>query len=218
MRKLVLSSGLLSCLLLVAGCPKKKADDGDAAADAAIDAAIAAAADATAAPVLPNAKNADKVATFPAQTKLEDDGEKPTRNAVVHTAPKGGDVVANIPAGTDVTKVAEYQEDFLITFADPKNANDTLMGWIDKAAFTGAVATKTTLKDGGAGDASVDSGAHAAVDAGTTLKCGANEALVHISATGTSCKKKCKDDKDCKKPPCGVAKSTAGVAKVCVND
>ena len=48
---------------------------------------------------------------------------------------------------TDVTTIAEYENAFLITFADPKTPSDTLMGWLDKGSFT-YVAPKDAGADG----------------------------------------------------------------------
>jgi hypothetical protein len=219
MRKLLLMSGLLPCLLLVAGCPKKKDGEADAAAEAdATAAAEPAATDAAAAPAAPAAKNAADVARFAAETKVEDDGAKPAAFAAARTSPKGGSVVATLKPGTDVTKVAEYQDCFLVTFADPKDASATLMGWIEKGSFTYVAPKDAGAKDAAAGDAGpVDAGA-AAVDAGAP-KCAANEERVTLSAAVSACKKKCKEDKECAKGPCSVASTTAGKAvKVCAAD
>lgn len=222
MRKLLLLSGLLPCLLLLAGCPKKKEAEADAAvAEDATAAAEPPATDAAAAPPAPAAKNAAEVARFAAETKVEDDGAKPAVFAPARTSPKGGSVVATLKPGTDVTKIAEYQECFLVTFADPKDANTTLMGWIEKGSFTyvapkDAGATDAAAADAGRVDAGVvDAGA---VDAGPP-KCAANEERVTLSATVTACKKKCKEDKECTKGPCSVASSVTGKAvKVCAAD
>lgn len=215
MRKLLLVSGLLPCLLLVAGCPKKKDADADAAADATA-AAEPAATDAAAAAAPVNAKNGADVARFAAETKVDDDGAKPATFAPARTSPKGGNVVATLKPGTDVTKIAEYQDCFLVTFADPKDANTQLMGWIEKGSFTYVAPKDAGAKDGAAGDAGpADAGA---VDAGPP-KCAAGEERVTLSATETACKKKCKDDKECKKGPCSVASAVGGKAvRVCAAD
>ena len=120
MRKLVLLSGLLPCLLLLAGCPKK-GGDADAAAEAAAPDPAEAGAAAPNAPPVPDAKNKADVARFQNETAISDDETKPANWVNARTSPKGGGVVANLKPGTDVHKHAEYQDCFLVTFADPKD-------------------------------------------------------------------------------------------------
>lgn len=220
MRKLVLLSGLLPCLLLVAGCPKKDGD-ADAAADGAAPDPDAAAATAPAnAPPVPDAKNKADVARFQNETAVPDDDSKPAAFVNARKSPKTGAIVASLKPGTDIHKHAEYQDCFLVTFADPKDAHTTLMGWIEKSSFTYVAPRDAGPKDAAAGDAApADAGAPAPVDAGPP-KCAANEALVTLSATSTLCKKKCKDDKECTKGPCSTAKAAANNAavRVCAAD
>jgi hypothetical protein len=215
MRKLVLS-GLLPCLLLLAGCPKKGAGDADAAAEAA--APDEAGAAATNAPPVPDAKNKADVARFQNETAISDDDTKPANFVSARTSPKGGAVVASLKPGTDVHKHAEYQDCFLVTFPDPKDANTTLMGWIEKSSFTYVAPRDAGIKDAATDGPVVDAGT-AVVDAGPP-KCAATEALVTLSATSTLCKKKCTKDADCKNGPCSPATNatTKAVVKVCAAD
>lgn len=213
MRKLALLTGLLPCLLLLAGCPKK-GGDADAAAEAAAPDPDATAA-APAAPPVPEAKNKADVARFQNETAVADDETKPVSFVSARTSPKGGTVVATLKPGTDIHKHAEYQDCFLVTFADPKDANTTLMGWIEKSSFTYVAPKDAGPKDAAAADAAADAGA-AKVDAGPP-KCAANEALVTLAA-GQVCKKKCKEDKECKAPPCAMASSAGKAVKVCTAD
>ena len=218
MRKLVLLSGLLPCLLLLAGCPKK-GGDADAAAEAAAPDPAEAGAAATNAPPVPDAKNKADVARFQNETAISDDETKPANFVNARTSPKGGSVVASLKPGTDVHKHAEYQDCFLVTFADPKDANTTLMGWIEKTSFTWVAPKDAGPKDAAAADAApVDAGA-VVVDAGPP-KCAATEALVTLSAASTLCKKKCTKDADCKNGPCSPATNatTKAVVKVCAAD
>ena len=221
MRKLVLLSGLLPCLLLLAGCPKK-GGDADAAAEAAApdpDAAGATGANPPPnAPPVPEAKNKADVARFQNETAVADDDSKPANFVSARTSPKSGSVVAGLKAGTDIHKHAEYQDCFLVTFADPKDPNTTLMGWIEKSSFTYVAPKDAGPKDAAAADAApADAGAPAPVDAGPP-KCAANEALVTLSASQTACKKKCTKDGDCKTPPCENANSAGKVVRVCTKD
>jgi hypothetical protein len=145
MRKLVLLSGLLPCLLLLAGCPKKDGD-ADAAAEAAAPDPDAAVVTAPAeAPVVPDAKNKADVARFQNEVAVTDDEARPAAFVSARTSPKSGAVVASLKPGTDIHKHAEYQDCFLVSFPDPKDASTTLMGWIEKSSFT-YVAPKTRAR------------------------------------------------------------------------
>lgn len=199
MRKLFLSSVVFASVVVLFGCPKKKTDAGDAGDEAGAPAASAAA-DAAPAATAPAAKNTTDVARFPGEQAIANEAAKTASVTVAHTAPKGGNAVATLKAGTDVTKIATFQEQFLVTFADPKDASSTLMGWIGKEAFVAIV-----IRDGGVGDAGIKDGG--VVDAGkVVLKCAANQLAVVIGAGEPVCKKKCSADKDC----------TGGAAGVCV--
>ena len=213
MRKLLLLCAVAPCAaMLIVGCKKK--DDG--AADAADD-APAPVAVVDAAPAVPAAKNNADIARFPAAEKaLADDDQKildPFTQA--RTGPKQGAVVANLKAGTDPFKIAEFQDSILVQFPDPKDANTQLMGWIPKAAFT-----KITVFDAGIKDAAVVDAA--AIVVGGLLKCPAGqEAIVNIG-TAALCRKKCTVNTDCKTPSvnaCVAASTNQGkIAKVCANE
>src|SRR4051794_17921161 len=113
MRNLFVLVGLVSCAALVLGCPKKKGDEGDAAADVDAAAAVAVpdvdAAGAAAAPVAITAKNTADVARFPGETPVADDDLKLAQPTLVRTSPKSGTVITTLKPGTDVTKIAEFQ-------------------------------------------------------------------------------------------------------------
>jgi hypothetical protein len=217
MRKLFLVSVLLPCVAVLAGCPKKK-DDAPAAPDAEV-AAVAPVVDA--APAAPVAKNAADIARFPAGEKAIADDDQKTFDLFtqVKTGPKQGANVALIKAGTDTFKIAEFQDCVLVTFADPKDATVTLMGWIPKNAYT-----KETIVDAGIKDAAKDAPVDAApADAAPPpLKCAAGQEAVDNIGTTTVCRKKCSTDKDCKAPTAGACanvKTRSGkVASVCVNE
>lgn len=231
MRKLFLLSVLVAGVAVLAGCPKKKADDADDAGDAEIAAPVAAEVDAEpppaptpAPPIAPTAKNVADVARFPAgEAALVDDEQKTVDHFVqARTGPKQGGVVARVKAGTDPFKIAEFQDSVLITFPDPKDATVTLMGWIPKDAFVVDV-----IRDAGPKDASKDAAVVALKDAAvpvvvTGVKCAAGqEAVDHIAAT-TVCRKRCKVDQDCKtKTPgaCKTALTNKGkVTRVCAGE
>lgn len=215
MRKLL----VLSCLLVLTGCPKKKGETADAAAAADAESAeaggtAAAATDADA--QVTTAKNAADVARFASETKIESEAAKVAVPTSPRTAPRSGSAVAMLRAGADVTKIAEHQDCVLVTFPDPKDAATTLMGWVGKDAFHAP-------SDAGVSDAGPkDAGGKDAGKPGP-LKCAAGQEAVSISAGEPVCKKKCAKDAECKggKPgSCAVAATAVGgkAVRVCVSD
>jgi hypothetical protein len=201
MRKLSLVCALLPVLALLAGCPKKKDGETDAG-DAAVEEAAAAASADAAAPG-PAAKNVADVARFPAETTVEDDEAKLASVGTARTAPKGGNIVAQIKPGTDVDKIAEFQDCILVGFVDPKDPNAKLMGWIEKSAFT-----FRAIRDAGPKDAGKDA---APADAGKpALTCAAGQVAVVLTKDPV-CKKKCAKDADCKGGAAGACATAAGV-------
>src|SRR5262249_59628682 len=131
---------LLLLALPLLGCPKKKTDVSDAATDAApADAEVEAAA-----PAGPEASNAGDIARFGDETKIDHEAAKiEAVVAIVRKSPPNGEQVTRLNHGTDVVKIAQHEKQFLITFANPKKADDRLMGWVTETSFK---ATVTGLK------------------------------------------------------------------------
>jgi hypothetical protein len=219
MRKLFLFTALVSSIVVLTGCPKKKTEEVEAGSTEEAGAEAPATTDAA-----PSA-----VARFQAETKIENEAAKVASSTIARNAPKGGNTVATLKAQTDVTKIATYQDMFLVTFASPSDPTVTLMGWIGKEAFT-AVSWDGGVRDGGVTDGGavkdggiVDAGAVAVVDAGKApLKCAANQVAVVLGAEPT-CRKKCVTDADCTggaKGSCGLAAAAVGgkATHVCVRD
>ena len=121
--------------------------------------------------------------------------------------------MATLRPGGDVHKMAEYQGSYLVTFPDPKDASQTMMGWIGKEAFTVWVP-----RDGGV----KPDAAAPVVDAGPPkATCAAGQVAVILSRDPV-CKKRCARDADCKggaAGSCVPANAAAGnVVRVCAND
>jgi hypothetical protein len=134
----------VALLAASAGCKKKIAADADASADtdatAAAPAAVSSAAEAT---------NSDNVARFPEETKIDHVAAKiEEHQAIARNSPPGGDVVATLPHGTEVTEIAQHGNFFLVTFDNPKDKSAHLMGWVSKDAFSPQHAV--VKQDGGA--------------------------------------------------------------------
>lgn len=176
MRKLLLFCALVPCIVLLFGCPKKT----DPAADAGDEAAVTAVVEAG--PAAPVAKNAADIARFGTDTPIANEaGKLLAFSTTVHTSPRGGNVVATLKAGTDVTKIASHADTFLVTFADPKDANSVLMGWIGKEGFSPTI----IIRDAGVLDATT-----------VQLVCAPGTVAVFLGGANI-CKKKCNADKDC---------------------
>ena len=128
-RPAILPPLLLVMVSVLVGCPKKKGDAGDASAEAsaATDAAAAAG---------PEAANADAVAHFPDEAAIDHQAatlQWATNNA--RKSPPSGEVVAVLPKGTNVVQISSHDKYVLVTFDNPKNAGERLMGWVVKDAF-----------------------------------------------------------------------------------
>jgi hypothetical protein len=158
---------LLLLTLPLLGCPKKKTDVSDAATDAApADAGDVEAA----APAGPEASNMGDIARFGDETKIDHEAAKiEAVVAIVRKSPPNGEQVTRLSHGTDVVKIAQHEKQFLITFANPKKADDRLMGWVTETSFK---ATTTGLK------------------CKTDKDCGAKSVCVPHEA-GTKCEREC---------------------------
>ena len=122
---------VLAGALLVA-CPKKKTDAGDAAADAEVVAVV------DSGPPTPEAANLTEIARFGDETPVAPTVAKlEAPVTIVRKSPPNGDQVVKLPKGTEVTKLAQHKDSqVLVTFANPKNPNEHLMGWITVSSFT----------------------------------------------------------------------------------
>jgi hypothetical protein len=115
----------------------------------------------------------------------------------------GGDLVMILKHGTEVEKLAEHGNYYLVLADDPKDSSKKLMGWITEAAFNGGAHPSTIVTTG-------DAGAHttpvAVVDAG--VKPAPLRPLdIHKNANGTCaagyascsalCRATCKVATDC---------------------
>ena len=119
--------------------------------------------------------NAADVTRFPDEKKLDEKATLEWSSSKVRKKPQG-DQVAALPKGTSVTKIAEHQGFFLITFADPKDSTKQLEGWVYKDAFTAEVAMEATPKGG---------------------KCPDGMKLTESAATGKVCSKICTSNAQC---------------------
>jgi hypothetical protein len=85
----------------------------------------------------PAAKNSSRIARFPNDPKLGNVKEKlKADHTYAREAPGTGALVAALTKDVEVTKVAQHEDYFLVTFADPKDASTTLMGWIPQSGFS----------------------------------------------------------------------------------
>jgi hypothetical protein len=136
----------IGVLYLCAACSLLKKKEEDAGADAAPAAAAPDAAAEPAAAAEPTAKNAAQVGRFPSETKIAAEKAKVVADVTVaRESPGSGPAVATLKKDVEVTKFAQRGTDFfLVTFADPKDASSTLMGWIPDEAFKATPAAPAT--------------------------------------------------------------------------
>ncbi|MFO0676731.1 MAG: hypothetical protein U0169_09360 [Polyangiaceae bacterium] len=125
-------------------------DTGDAAPQAAADPAAAA----EKKPV-----NEAAVKRYPNEKTLG--GETSTVSARAANAMEGhpGDIIAVLQQGTAVKRVAEHEGFVLVSFANPADANERMLGWVTKSAVAppGSVVAATVVKTD-AGVAKSDAG------------------------------------------------------------
>jgi hypothetical protein len=136
MRNLFRAATLLALVAAVASCnllKKKGAADAGAEEAGAVTEAVDAA---PAEPPAPLAANVDDIARFPDEVKLENAAASTLRTASAREAPAIGKVVAQLKTGTAVTKIAQRDKFFLVTFDDPKDATKKLLGWLHQDSFS----------------------------------------------------------------------------------
>ncbi len=122
---------MCALVFVLAGCPKKNGGAADAAADGATAAML------DAAPAGPEAANVDAIARFPDESAIDHQAatlQWSANNA--RKAPPSGAIVATLPKGTNVVQLAAHDKYVLVTFDNPKNASERLMGWVIKDAFS----------------------------------------------------------------------------------
>jgi hypothetical protein len=157
---------------------KKKSADDDQADDAADKKKPAADDDKADKKAVPAAANEADVKHYADEKKLDPPVKKKTlvANYTVRVDSVGtAKAVMALPKDTEVTQLAERGSHFLITFTNPKNTSETLMGWIFKAAFE----EKAAAGPGGA------------------KTCPPGSKLFDWPATGPFCGKLCKTKANC---------------------
>lgn len=189
---IALVTGLVGCGLLqkLRGLGQEAGADGEVGvATETADAASAEQADSGAAPSYANEKAVKRFADEETVAAEESATEWPT--TTLRTEPGTGSAVASLPKGTKCTKVAQRGHSALVSFADPKDAARTLLGWVSADAFVAGTTPPPATLNLGAGGAKKTTGV---CPAGLTL-------LVDGDAF---CAKTCKVDKDCKSVGTGL--------------
>lgn len=136
MRNLFRAASLLTLLAAAASCnllKKKGAHDAAAEEAGAVTEAVDAAPAAAPAPI---AANVDDIARFPDEARLDSVAASTLRFSQAREAPAVGKVVAQLKLGTAVTKVAQRDKFFLVTFDNPKDSSKRLLGWLHQDSFS----------------------------------------------------------------------------------
>ena len=204
-------AGVLSGCSMLKKAPADAGDEGGAEAAVAV---VEAAAPAVAVNEADVTRYPDEKAT--AGSTLTTEGPAELRTEVG----PGGKLVVDLKKGTEVDKVAEHANHYLVIAEDPRDATRKLMGWSGEGAFTGGGYGHGSLVphagDGGAvaaGDAghavaSADAGGGAppapatpAAAGGSCVKQGAGGTCpAGFKANGAVCRFVCKAPTDCKGP------------------
>jgi len=143
-RPLHFATALLALSVALLGCPKKKTDAVDAAADAE---PAPAAMPVDSGPATPTASNVNEIARFGDEAKIAN--EVVTTAApltIVRKSPPNGEWVARLAPRTEVTKIASHEGQYLVVFTNPKEPDDHLMGWIAESAFNAVPAVAQKCK------------------------------------------------------------------------
>ena len=120
--------------------------------------------------------NAADITRFPDEKKLDEKATLEWGSSKIRKKPQG-DQVAVLLKGTKVTKIAEHEGFFLITFADPKDSSRQLEGWVYKDSFIAEVPMESSPVGG---------------------KCPDGMKLTESAATGKVCSKICTSNAQCK--------------------
>jgi hypothetical protein len=149
----------------------------------------------------PLAANADDVSRFNDETAIDSVDTQTVRAGInVRKTPPTGDVVAVLAKGVTVTQIAQRDKFFLITFDNPKDSSERLMGWVINTAFNATAPVAT-------GSSKVP-----------TKKCPTGQ----DSIVGQGCKRTCKDDSFCNDDEScsgkGTLEGTTTVEQFCVSD
>jgi len=84
---------------------------------------------------MPWASNAGDVARFADEVPFGPEATVAQDKTPVHNTPGGGDLVATLPMGAEVTKLAARGNEDLVCFDDPKPGGAHLMGWVAQSAL-----------------------------------------------------------------------------------
>jgi hypothetical protein len=190
MEKTTMRLALVVLVLLTFGCDrfKKKTDAGVVETPIAAEedtGTTAAPEDSGVAAAAPAANEAD-IKHFPDEEKVTGDQyavEWPT--VLAHTEPGAGKEVATLAKGTKANLQARRGRTVLVTFADPKDAARTLIGWVAEDAFIPGTTPPPAIVRSTTG----------APKAAATGVCGAG--LTLLFDADAFCGKTCKVDKDC---------------------
>jgi hypothetical protein len=83
----------------------------------------------------PWAENAGEVTRFADEEPFGPSATIAQDKTKIYASPGGGELVATLPAGTDVTKLAAHGGDVLVCFDEPKPGDRHLMGWVPQSSL-----------------------------------------------------------------------------------
>jgi hypothetical protein len=186
-----------------------------AAADAGQEAAVGEALpEAGAAPGATEAVNASEMTRYPDEKPVDHAPLTAATDGQLRTQAPGGDLVIFLKKGTEVQKIAEHENFYLVLADDPKDPAKKLMGWAAESVFGGAAphrAEPEVRGDGGAPHGAADAGTKPAPAPGPAkpldVKKVNNACPPGYAACGAECRLTCKADAEC---GIATAKCTGG--------
>lgn len=129
---------VILALPLSGACKKLMPGGDDGGLDGGGTASTEDAAAAAPAAAAPKATNESDIARFTDETKLDNVAVQIKQTARVRESPPSGPQITTLAPGANVTEIAGHDKYFLITFDDPKNAGQRLMGWIYQDVLSAA--------------------------------------------------------------------------------
>ena len=123
-----MAGALVACSMLKKKAPADAGEDAPAASESAVEAAAPA-------PSAALASNDSQVTRYPDEKAVDHAPLTTVGAAALRTQANAGDTVVLLKAGTEVEKIAERGNAYLVVADDPKDPSRKLAGWVTESAF-----------------------------------------------------------------------------------
>ncbi|HLK40256.1 MAG TPA: hypothetical protein VKU41_26070 [Polyangiaceae bacterium] len=126
-----MAGALVACSMLKKKAPADGGEDAPAASESAVEAA---------APAAALAANDSEVTRYPDEKAVDHAPLTTVVPAYLRTQANAGDTVVALKTGTEVEKLAERGNSYLVLADDPKDPSRKLMGWVSESSFAAGAA------------------------------------------------------------------------------